>query len=108
MRKALTGLFTAGLVAAAMTVAAGEASAISPSQCGSGYLHFYSHVNTTCWANAGSISVNLPGVYFYSTGNNAGFYTGDNELTGNRYTEYWAKNATRNIATTTIVYIHIN
>ena len=107
MRKSVTGVITAGLVAAAMTVAAGEASAISPSQCGSGYLHFYSPM-TTCWANAGSISVHLPGVYYYSTGNNAGFYTGDNESNGNRYTEYWAKNATKNIATTTIVYIHIN
>jgi hypothetical protein len=58
--------------------------------------------NTTCWANAGTKSVVLYGVYGVNSGNNAGY------ISGSGYTLYFSKWASSPVPSQTIYTVHIN
>lgn len=61
------------LATAALVAVPSSASAISRVNCtNDSYLWVFSN-QTTCWANAGAINVNLYSTIGYSSGNNAGY-----------------------------------
>lgn len=102
-RRAWTVLGASALLAASATVFAPEAGAISRAAgppC-PGYLLFTSN-QSTCWANAGGISVALYGVTSYSSGNNAGCFNNNNANYG------YAKYTSLSLGRTTVSYIYIS
>lgn len=75
--KRLAAVTVAATTAATIALAAPTpAAAISRVSCGTrtDFLKFRSS-SPTCWQNAGSVSVGLYGVWGYSAGNNAGYFT---------------------------------
>lgn len=103
-RRAWTVFAASALLAVSATVFAPEAGAISRAAgppC-AGYLLFNSN-QSTCWANAGGISVALYGVYGYSSGNNAGCFNTSSANWG--YAKYSSSSFG---GTTTVSYIYIS
>jgi len=103
MRSIKRTLAVAITAVALVVGSAFSASAITRSACGSQYLQLFSP-NTTCWAYAGTASVNLFSVQGLSSGNNAGYVYSSSF--GN---DYFAKYAQQNFsATVTVTTVHIN
>lgn len=74
MRRVATALVASATVLAGTVATAPSAAAITRANCSArgDYLNIHSN-QTTCWANAGGVSVMLYRVSGYSSGNNAGY-----------------------------------
>jgi hypothetical protein len=86
IKRKIISVAAAVAIAGGMAVAvAAPAQAINRMACASHNLNLVSPA-TTCWGNAGSVSVTLYDVYYYSSGNNEGIIYGG---LGNTYFYRW-------------------
>lgn len=101
-RKLGAAVAATALSVGAATASAGAAGAINRVGCSNyNYLWIYSN-QTTCWANAGGISVALYSTTGLSSGNNAGFVRFTSGATRN-----FAKYSTASWSTSTVNYVAI-
>ncbi|WP_374404768.1 beta/gamma crystallin domain-containing protein [Frankia sp. Cj3] len=85
VKRAFASVFTAMAVTLGLVATAGSAQAINRVSCSRYDFLWLQSNQTTCWANAGYTNVTLYNVYGGSSGNNAGWYSGDS------YTVYFPK-----------------